>query len=125
MNPLSPLRSAAGGAGGTPPKGTPPPSTTTDKETGASVLERTRVPTKYRVLLHNDDYTPMEFVVHVLESVFHRTGAESTRIMLTVHNNGTGVAGVYSREIAETKAATTIRLARERGYPLMATTEPE
>jgi hypothetical protein len=57
MNPLSPLRSAAGGAGGTPPKGTPPPSTTTDKETGASVLERTRVPTKYRVLLHNDDFT--------------------------------------------------------------------
>jgi ATP-dependent Clp protease adaptor protein ClpS len=121
---MTELRCAAG-AGGTPPGGKPPSKTSTDEKTGTTVLERTRTPSKYRVLLHNDDYTPMEFVISVLETVFRRSKAESTRIMLTVHNNGTGVAGVYSKEIAETKAHQTISLAREQGYPLMASTEPE
>ena len=78
-----------------------------------------------KVVLHNDDFTPMEFVVEILESVFNRSGAESTRIMLTVHRSGIGVAGVFSREIAEAKAIKTIRFARESGYPLLCTTEPE
>jgi ATP-dependent Clp protease adaptor protein ClpS len=75
--------------------------------------------------MHNDDFTPMEFVVHVLEDIFHRTPAEATRIMLLVHRTGLGIAGVYSHEVAEAKAMTTIRLARDSGYPLLVTTEPE
>ena len=82
-------------------------------------------PPLYKVVLHNDDYTPMEFVVEVLESVFNRSGAEATRIMLTVHRSGIGVAGIFSSEVAEAKAAKTVRFARESGYPLLCTTEPE
>ena len=89
------------------------------------VKERTKRPRRFKVLMHNDDFTPMEFVILVLEQVFFRSKAEATRIMLTVHNEGSGIAGVYSREVAETKAADTIRLARSTGYPLHVTTEPE
>ena len=89
------------------------------------VKERVRLPRRYKVLFHNDDFTPMEFVVKVLEELFHRTGAEATRIMLQVHRSGIGVAGVYTAEIAETKARRTVQLAREAGYPLLVTTEPE
>ena len=62
-------------------------------------------PRRFKVLLHNDDFTPMEFVIMVLMELFHRSSAEATRIMLHVHRNGVGVAGVFSREIAEAKAA--------------------
>ena len=89
------------------------------------VRERLKRPRKHKVVLHNDDYTPMEFVVEVLESVFNRSGAEATRIMLTVHRSGIGVAGIFSSEVAEAKAAKTVRFARESGYPLLCTTEPE
>ena len=89
------------------------------------VKERIKRPRKHKVLLHNDDFTPMEFVVEILESVFNRSGTEATRIMLTVHRSGLGVAGVYSREIAEAKAIKTVRFARESGYPLLCTTESE
>jgi ATP-dependent Clp protease adaptor protein ClpS len=79
----------------------------------------------YKVLLHNDDYTTMEFVLEVLMSIFRRSRVEATRIMLTVHEGGKGIAGVYTREIAETKATTTMDRARAAGFPLLVTTEPE
>ena len=99
------------------------PTTRQDEQT--LVKERPKRPRKHKVVLHNDDFTPMEFVVEVLESVFNRSGAEATRIMLSVHRSGIGVAGIYSGEIAEAKATKTIRFARESGYPLLCTTEPE
>jgi ATP-dependent Clp protease adaptor protein ClpS len=80
-------------------------------------------PTLYMVVLLNDDYTPMPFVVDVLESLFQKSPAEAYRIMLQVHLNGRGVAGVYAWEIAETKADTVASLASEAGYPLKATIE--
>ena len=89
------------------------------------VKERVKKPRRYKVLLHNDDFTPMEFVVELLVKVFRRSKAESTRIMLTVHNEGAGVAGVYTHEIAESKSQTANAVARESGYPLLTTTEPE
>lgn len=82
-------------------------------------------PRRHKVLLHNDDFTPMEFVVEILEGLFHRSKAEATRIMLRVHTDGTGIAGTYSHEVAESKAMRTIQTAREAGFPLMASTEPE
>lgn len=92
---------------------------------GLDVKTRSERPRMFKVLFHNDDFTTMEFVVEVLMSVFRRSRIEATRIMLTVHKGRTGLAGVYSREIAETKAAQAMDLARQRGYPLLVTTEPE
>lgn len=82
-------------------------------------------PPKYRVLIHNDDYTPMDFVVWVLEEVFHKDHAEATRIMLDVHRKGQGVAGVYTYEIAETKAARVETLAKAHEHPLRSSIEAE
>lgn len=82
-------------------------------------------PRMYRVLLHNDDYTTMEFVVWVLREVFAMTGERATALMLAIHNTGKGVAGVYTRDIAETKAARVMELAEENGMPLLCTTEPD
>jgi ATP-dependent Clp protease adaptor protein ClpS len=82
-------------------------------------------PRMYRVLLHNDDYTTREFVVEVLMTVFHHSESDAVRIMLHVHHNGLGVAGVFTREIAETKIAIVERMAREREYPLRLSMEPE
>ena len=80
-------------------------------------------PPLYKVLLHNDDYTTMEFVILILERVFQKTTAEATRIMLNVHTQGIGVAGVYPREIAEMKVAAVLDLARKNEYPLLCTME--
>lgn len=80
-------------------------------------------PPLYKVLLHNDDYTTMEFVILILEKVFLKTTAEATRIMLNVHNQGIGIAGVYIREVAETKVAIVLDLARKNEYPLLCTME--
>ncbi len=82
-------------------------------------------PPMYRVFLLNDDYTTMEFVVEVLKSVFHKSEAEATRIMLNVHKVGVGMCGVYSYEIAETKVDTVHNLARENGFPLKCSMERE
>ncbi len=82
-------------------------------------------PRMYRVLVHNDDYTTREFVVQVLHAVFHLNEQDAIRVMLHVHNNGVGVAGVYTREIAETKIRTVERLAKEHEFPLRLTMEPE
>jgi ATP-dependent Clp protease adaptor protein ClpS len=80
-------------------------------------------PTLYNVILLNDDYTTMEFVMEVLETLFQKSPAEAYRIMMQVHRNGRGLAGVYTYEVAETKAATVASLATEAGYPLRATIE--
>ncbi len=80
-------------------------------------------PRKYRVLLHNDDYTSMEFVIAVLMQVFRKTEEESTEIMLKVHNDGVGVCGVYTAEVAETRVEMVRQLAKQAGYPLKCTIE--
>lgn len=85
--------------------------------------KRVKVPPLYKVLLHNDDYTTMEFVVRVLESVFHKSNAEATQITLRVHRTGIGVAGVYGHEIAETKVAQVEALARKHEFPLLCSME--
>lgn len=103
--------------------------TGTERQTGDAVLERTKQQTKepelYRVLLLNDDYTTMDFVVEILESVFHKPPAEAYRIMMAVHTQGQGLCGVYPFEVAETKVATVVDLARGNGFPLRATMEKE
>ena len=82
-------------------------------------------PRLYKVLLHNDNYTTMEFVVMVLIIVFHKPEAEAVQIMLDVHHRGIGLAGVYPHEIAETKVQRVLQLAQQAQFPLMCTMEPE
>ena len=85
----------------------------------------TKKPSMYKVIMLNDDYTPMEFVVHVLQKFFGRSADESTQIMLNVHQRGVGVCGVYSFEIAESKAQKTIDYARKNDHPLQLQLEKE
>ena len=82
-------------------------------------------PKLFKVLLHNDDFTTMEFVVFVLEYVFNRSTAEAFSVMLKVHNDGVGVAGIYPYEVATMKAEKTMNLAKSREYPLLCTVEEE
>ena len=97
------------------------------RQSGDQVLEKTRPKTKrpqlYKVILHNDDYTTMQFVVDVLESIFQKSPAEAHRIMMHVHTRGHGVCGLYTHEIAETKVALVHDSAREHGFPLRASFE--
>lgn len=101
----------------------------TDRKTGGELRERTRdelkEPTLYRVILHNDHYTTMDFVVSVLETVFAKSPAEAFRIMMKVHTEGRGLCGLYPYEIAETKVATVHDLAKQQGFPLRASMEEE
>ncbi len=97
------------------------------EDTGANVKERTdtreREPTLYQVILLNDDYSTMDFVIQVLEEVFQKSPAEAYRIMLQVHVEGRGMAGTYTFEIAETKADKVATMAHDAGYPLRAIVE--
>lgn len=107
------------------PKG--PARTDDDKGTGLATETRvkTKKPSMYRVLLLNDDYTPMEFVVFILEQFFNKSREQATRIMLHVHQKGVGVCGVYTFEVAETKVAQVMDLARRNEHPLQCTMEKE
>ena len=102
-----------------------------EHENAPEVVTRTRPeqkqkkPPLYKVLLHNDDYTTMEFVVWILETVFHHDEGTATAIMLHVHRNGVGVAGVYPHEIAETRVARVEGLARTHEYPLRCSLEED
>ena len=87
------------------------------------VLPKKQDPTLYKVVLLNDDYTTMDFVVHVLETVFQKSPAEAYRVMMAVHVQGRGIAGIYPWEVAETKSYAVIAMAREGGFPLKAVTE--
>jgi ATP-dependent Clp protease adaptor protein ClpS len=97
------------------------------REGGLATATRQRVarPPRFKVILYNDDYTPMEFVVTLLERIFGKGPSEATQIMLAIHNNGLGVAGVYVLEVAETKVVQVHRAAEQRGYPLRAGVEKE
>lgn len=98
-----------------------------DGDIGVKLEDRpkTKRPPLYKVLILNDDYTPMEFVVHVLERFFGMTHQESFELMLTVHKKGLAVVGVYSHEIAETKVTQVMDLARQHQHPLQCTMEKE
>jgi ATP-dependent Clp protease adaptor protein ClpS len=90
-----------------------------------SVEERVEHPRLWKVMLHNDDFTTQEFVVWILESVFHLPPAEAFAIMMHVHQSGVGVAGLFTRDVAETKVKATQQLAEQNEYPLLVTIEPE
>ena len=96
-----------------------------DGRAGTQTVTRTKKPSLYRVLLLNDDYTPMEFVVYVLERFFQKNQEEATTIMLHVHQNGVGLCGVFTYEVAETKVAQVLDLARRHEHPLQCTMEKE
>jgi ATP-dependent Clp protease adaptor protein ClpS len=107
--------------------GSPPIDPQKERDRGVATKRRSRAerPPRFKVILYNDDYTPMEFVVHVLEKVFGKSPSAATQIMLQIHRGGMGVAGVYVLEVAETKSATVQRMAEERGYPLRSGVEKE
>jgi ATP-dependent Clp protease adaptor protein ClpS len=87
--------------------------------------QQVKKPSLYKVLLHNDDYTTMDFVVMILEAVFHKNPSEANRIMMQVHRKGVGIAGVYPRDVAETKVVLVHDLARKNEYPLKCSIERE
>ena len=97
------------------------------REGGTAVEERERVqrPQRFKVILYNDDYTRMEFVVAILEQIFGKSPAEATQLMLQIHKSGQGIAGIFVLEVAETKVAAVHRSAEENGFPLRAGMEPE
>jgi ATP-dependent Clp protease adaptor protein ClpS len=86
---------------------------------------KTKKPSMYKVLMLNDDYTPMEFVVHILERFFNKSRQEATRIMLHVHRRGVGICGVYTYEVAETKVTQVMDFARQHQHPLQCTLEKD
>ena len=96
-----------------------------DEEVATERKQKTRRPRRWRVVLHNDDYTTMDFVIHVLMRHFHKPPAEAMHIMLEVHHKGAGVAGVYPKDVAETKVAEVMAEARAEEMPLKVTAEPD
>lgn len=103
----------------------PSPASLESVLTETKPSDKVEHPAMWRVLLHNDDYTTQEFVVWVLETVFNKPQADAFAIMLSVHQAGVGVAGIYTRDVAETKVAAARRLAEQQEYPLLVTMEPE
>ena len=103
------------------------PTPTPKQQDDLEVVERptTRQPKKYVVVLHNDDYTTMEFVVLVLMKFFHMDETAATQVMLHVHHKGYGIVGTFTRDVAETKATQVMDFAQEHGHPLKCTAEPE
>jgi ATP-dependent Clp protease adaptor protein ClpS len=101
-----------------------PPDAQYEESAVAESREKVKEPPLFKVLLHNDDYTTMEFVVWVLETVFNMSEEQAIQVMLNVHLRGLGVAGIYTFEVAETKVERTTSLAQEQEYPLLVTMEP-
>lgn len=99
------------------------PSSQIDEAPVAEISEKAEEPPLFKVLLHNDDYTTMEFVIWVLESVFNMPEEQAIQVMLNVHITGLGVAGIYTYEVAEMKVEKTSAMAREQEFPLLATME--
>jgi len=99
------------------------PMDETSEEIESIVEDELQEPPMFKVLLHNDHYTTMEFVVQVLESVFRKPRAEATRIMLNVHNEGVGLCGIFTGEVAETKVDIVHEMARKAGFPLRCSLE--
>lgn len=91
---------------------------------GLAEQEKIQIPPEYKVILYNDDYTTKDFVVDVLKKVFHKTTADAIIIMESVHKTGSGVAGVYTYDIAVTRASITVQMARQQGFPLRCEAEP-
>jgi|SRR6185436_18135568 len=108
-----------------PKKGSPKEQGDTAVATDTRTRQKLQRPKLYKVLLHNDDFTTMEFVVAILISIFHKSETDATAIMLNIHRTGMGVAGVYSLEIAEAKVSETMAAAEEAEYPLLCTLEPD
>ncbi len=98
-----------------------------DKGTGTATLTRTRTqkPSLYKVILLNDDYTPMEFVIYVLQRFFQKSIEDATKIMLHVHQNGVGICGVFTYEVAETKVTQVMDIAHQHDHPLQCTMEKD
>jgi ATP-dependent Clp protease adaptor protein ClpS len=125
------MQSGPNMAKGLPPSGAKEPSMPKPpagaKDPGTSVVTKVRPKTKrpnmYRVLILNDDYTPMEFVIHVLERFFNKSREDATRIMLHVHHHGVGECGVYTYEVAETKVTQVMDFARQHQHPLQCVME--
>ena len=103
----------------------PRPGEKEDVLTESKTEQKLERPRLWRVLLHNDDYTTQDFVVWVLETIFHKSRGEAFTIMMSVHRSGMGVAGVYTHDVAETKLKATRQLAEEHEFPLLVTMEPE
>jgi ATP-dependent Clp protease adaptor protein ClpS len=97
-----------------------------DEQSGVATIkkEKLQAPRMYKVIMHNDDYTTMEFVILVLQKFFNKNSAEAHSIMLEVHTRGFGVCGIFTFEVAESKVAKVIKYARENGHPLKCSTEP-
>ena len=96
-----------------------------EEEVDSEIRDEVREPPMYRVLLHNDDYTTMDFVVEILMLVFNKSPEEAVNIMLNVHRKGIGLCGVYTYEVSETKVETVHAIAREHGFPLKCSMEKE
>lgn len=97
-----------------------------DEQSGVATVrkEKLQAPRMYKVIMHNDDYTTMEFVILVLQKFFNKTTSDAQDIMLAVHTKGFGICGIYTYEVAESKVAKVTKYARENGHPLKCSTEP-